>query len=120
MAKVYGKCYEKIGPFHDTRFMVGMLEKSSDKLERDRLLLFLKELIKHKSNTKQFIDAGGIKILVELVVLAHLHTSRATVPMQTTMIEASVDQLKGYAEKEWYFGNQEKERRGPYSFPEVF
>lgn len=35
------------------------------------------------------------------------------------MIEASVDQLKGFAEKEWYFGNQEKERRGPFSFPEV-
>ena len=57
--------------------------------------------------------------MVEMVVLAHLHTSRATVPMQTTMIEASIDQLRDYAEKEWYFGNQEKERHGPFSFPEV-
>ena len=48
MAKVYGKCHEEIGPFNDTRFMVGMLERSNDKLERDRILLFLKELIKNK------------------------------------------------------------------------
>ena len=48
MAKVYGKCHDEIGPFHDTRFMVGMLERSSDKLERDRILLFLRELIKNK------------------------------------------------------------------------
>lgn len=82
MAKVYGKCHEEIGPFHDTRFIVGMLERSTDKLERDRLLMFLKELMKNKENVKQFIDGGGIRILVELLVLAHLHISRATVPMQ--------------------------------------
>ena len=70
------------------------------------------------ANVKQFIDAGGIKLLVEIVVLAHLHTSRATVPLQTTMIEASEDQLLEFAEKEWYFGDQ-KERKGPYSYPEV-
>ena len=51
-------------------------------------------------------------------MLAHLHTSRATVPLQTTMIEASADQILEYAEKEWYFGDQ-KERKGPYSYPEV-
>ena len=86
MAKVYGKCHEEIGSFHDTRFIAGMLERSSDKLERDRLLLFLKELTKNKLNVKQFLDAGGIRILVELVVLAHLHVSRANVPMQVGCI----------------------------------
>lgn len=35
------------------------------------------------------------------------------------MIEASVDMLKSQAEKEWFFGNKEKERIGPHSFPEV-
>ena len=53
MSKVYGKCYEEIGPFHDTRFIVGMLDRSSDKLERDRLLLFLEKLMKNKYNVKQ-------------------------------------------------------------------
>lgn len=119
MAKVYGKCHEEIGPFHDTRFIVGMLERSTDKLERDRLLMFLKELMKNKENVKQFIDGGGIRILVELLVLAHLHISRATVPMQTTMIEASLEMFRDYAEKEWYYGNVEKERTGPFSFPEM-
>lgn len=80
MAKVYGKCHEEIGSFHDTRYIVSMLERSCDKLERDRLLLFLKELMKNKSNVKAFLDAGGVRILVELVVLAHLHVTRAVVP----------------------------------------
>lgn len=35
------------------------------------------------------------------------------------MIEASNDMLRGNAEKEWYYGNAEKERNGPHSFPEV-
>ena len=34
------------------------------------------------------------------------------------MIEASKD-TKVEGEKEWYFGNADKERRGPYSFEEV-
>ena len=36
------------------------------------------------------------------------------------MIEASIDMLKNQAEKEWFFGNKEKERIGPHSFPEVW
>ena len=34
------------------------------------------------------------------------------------MIEASMEQARE-SEKEWYFGNVDKERRGPYSFEEV-
>ena len=34
------------------------------------------------------------------------------------MIEASPDMARE-SEKEWYFGNAEKERLGPYSFEEV-
>lgn len=90
MSKVYGKCHEQIGSFHDTRFIVGMLDRSSDKLERDRLLLFLKKLTKNKYNVKQFLDAGGIRILVELIVLAHLHVTRAKVPLQVCMISLSI------------------------------
>lgn len=61
MAKVYGKCHEEIGPFHDTRFMVGMLERSSDKLERDRILLFLRELIKNKGTLSIFESLSYVK-----------------------------------------------------------
>ena len=36
-----------------------------------------------KVNTlKEIMDANGIKVLVDLLTLAHLHTSRATVPLQ--------------------------------------
>lgn len=37
---------------------------------------------------------------------------------QTNVIEASPD-MKRESEKEWYFGNKDKERLGPYSFDEV-
>ena len=29
MTKVYSKCYDEIGAFNDTRYIVGMLEKVS-------------------------------------------------------------------------------------------
>jgi DnaJ family protein C protein 13 len=34
------------------------------------------------------------------------------------MIEAAPDSMFD-SEKEWYYGNKEKERLGPYCFPEV-
>ena len=64
------------------------------------------------------MDANGVRILVDLLTLAHLHTSRAMVPTQTTAIEAG-NEMQRESEKEWYFGNKEKERLGPYSFEEV-
>lgn len=118
MAIVYGRHHEDIGPFNDTRYIVGMLERCTDKLERDRLIVFISKLILSKRNVKDFMDAGGIKALVDLLTLAHLHTSRATVPAQTNVIEASPEMMKE-TEKEWYYGNAEKERYGPYSFGEM-
>lgn len=69
-------------------------------------------------NVKEIMDANGIKILVDLLTLAHLHTSRAVVPTQTNVIEAGAN-MERESEKEWYFGNQDKERLGPYNFKEV-
>lgn len=62
-----------------------------DKTERDRLLMFIDKLLYHKTNVKLFLDANGIRVLVDLVTLAHLHTSRAHVPLQTQAIEAAPD-----------------------------
>ncbi|XP_064598102.1 dnaJ homolog subfamily C member 13-like isoform X2 [Liolophura sinensis] len=118
MTIVYGRCHEEIGAFNDTRYIVGMLERCSDKLERDRLVHFLNKLILHPKNVKEIMNANGIKTLVDLLTLAHLHTTRATVPLQTNVIEASPD-MKRESEKEWYFGNKDKERLGPYSFDEM-
>ncbi|CAB3992239.1 dnaJ homolog subfamily C member 13-like [Paramuricea clavata] len=118
MTKVYGKCHEEIGAFNDTKYIVGMLDRTSDKLERDRLLFFLNDLTKHQRNVKALLDVNAIKGLVELMTLCHLHTSRATVPLQTNLLEAAPDSGLG-GEKEWYYGNKEKERLGPFSFDEM-
>ncbi|XP_033855901.3 dnaJ homolog subfamily C member 13 isoform X1 [Acipenser ruthenus] len=118
LAIVYGKCNEEIGPFTDTKYIVGMLDRCTDRLERDRVILFLNKLILNKKNVKEVMDSNGVRIFVDLLTLAHLHTSRATVPLQSNVIEASPD-MKRESEKEWYFGNADKERRGPFSFEEM-
>ena len=89
-----------------------------DRMERDRLLMFIDKLLYHRQNVKLFLDTNGIRVLVDLVTLAHLHTQRAYVPLQTSALEASPDQQRD-TEKEWYYGNKDKEREGPYSFGEV-
>ena len=68
---------------------------------------------------KQVIDANGVKTLTDFLSLAHLHTSRAHVPTQRNVIEATSEMMANVGEKEWYFGNKEKERLGPYGMKEV-
>ncbi|XP_036374961.1 dnaJ homolog subfamily C member 13-like [Megalops cyprinoides] len=118
LAIVYGKCREEIGPFTDTKYIVDMLDQCTDRLERDRLILFLNKLILNKRNVQELMDANGVRILVDLLTLAHLHTSRATVPLQSNVLEAAPD-MKRESEKEWYFGHVDKERIGPFSFEEM-
>lgn len=117
MAIVYGRHWDIIGPFHDTRYILAMLDRSVDRQERDRLVLFLSKLILHKENVVDVLKAGGLKTLVELITLAHLHTSRAVIPTQTQAIEG-VGVEKGQ-EKEWYYGNEAKERNGPVGYTEL-
>ena len=57
MAIVYGRHHEDIGPFHDTRYILAMLDRSIDRQERDRLVLFLSKLILHKDNV---VDDGKL------------------------------------------------------------
>lgn len=45
-------------------------------MERDRLILFLNKLILNKENAKAVIDAKGVLVIVDLLTLAHMHTSR--------------------------------------------
>ncbi|XP_042910016.2 dnaJ homolog subfamily C member 13 isoform X1 [Parasteatoda tepidariorum] len=118
MAIVYGRHFDDIGCFNDTKFIINMLDRSTDKLERDRLVLFIGKLIHDKRNVKEIMDSNGLRILVDLLTLAHLHTSRATVPTQTNVIEASPEQMQ-MTEKEWYYRNAEKERHGPFGFNEM-
>ncbi|XP_042237903.1 dnaJ homolog subfamily C member 13-like isoform X4 [Homarus americanus] len=118
MALVYGLHHKDIGQFNDTRYIVTMLSRTCDKLERDRLLLFLNKLILEKSNVREVVEAGGVRILSDLLTLAHLHVSRAVMATQTNVIEASPDMARD-SEKEWYYQGSNKERAGPYSFKEL-
>lgn len=88
-------------------------------MERDRLVLFINKLILHKRNVRELTDAGGIRILIDLLTLAHLHTSRAVIPTQTNVIEASAD-MQISQEKEWYYNTEKTGRQGPVSFQEVY
>ena len=119
MTIVYGRHYEEIGCFHDTRYIVAMLDRTVDRIERDRLLLFLDKLILHKDNVPAVIQSNGIRILLELLPLAHLHTSRAVANSQSTAIESNPETTKDRQEKKWYYGNAYKERNGPISFYEL-
>lgn len=51
------------------------------------------------------------------VMLVALFSMPLCVP-QSNVLEASPD-MKRESEKEWYFGNADKERRGPFSYEEV-
>ena len=65
-----------------------------DRVERDRLLLFINKLILHRDNVAAVIQANGVKVLIDLLPLAHLHTNRAVVNSQTTAIEANPESTK--------------------------
>lgn len=116
MAIVYGSHHEDIGPFSDTKYIVGMLDRCMDRAERDRFVIFINKLINHRRNVKDLLDANGICILVDLLTLAHLHTSRAVVPTATNVIEAG--DMKRESEKEWYYNLADK-REGPVSYEQL-
>lgn len=117
MTIVYGRYFEDIGPFSDTKYIIGMLERCTDKMERDRLVEFINKLILHSRNVKEIMDQNGVRTLVDLLTLAHLHTSRAVVPTQTNVIEAGPN-MDRVVEKEWYY-NDGDQRKGPVSLEEL-
>lgn len=41
-----------------------------------------------QKNVKDLMDSNGIRILVDLLTLAHLHVSRATVPLQVRSLSS--------------------------------
>lgn len=57
-----------------------------DREERDRLIMFIDKILYHKANTKLFLENNGMKLMVDMLTLAHLHTTRAYVPTQVRPI----------------------------------
>lgn len=117
LAIVYSSFHDQIGYFPDTKFIVGMLDKTFDRLERDKLIYFLFRLSLNKENVKQILDSNGVSILVDLMTLGHLHTSRAIVPTQSNVIEAG--DMKREEEKEWHYCVSADNRVGPITFKEL-
>ncbi|CAH2042626.1 unnamed protein product, partial [Iphiclides podalirius] len=121
MTIVYGRYYEDIGPFADTKYIVQMLDRTCDRMERDRLVQFLAKLILHKKNVSEILEWNGIRILVELMTLAHLHTSRAMVPAQSNVLEAA-QPAQPSADREWYYNLEMPDkvhRKGPVSLQQL-
>lgn len=46
-----------------------------------------------QKNVKDVMDSNGVRIMVDLLTLAHLHTSRATVPLQVKTVKLCVPAL---------------------------
>jgi len=86
MAIVYGAYYKTIGQFNDLSYIVKMLNTAGSRLERDRLLVFLDKLLFLQDNAKDFIFANGVRSIVDLLTLAHLHVDRAVTPLAVSRL----------------------------------
>ncbi|KAL1502231.1 hypothetical protein ABEB36_007404 [Hypothenemus hampei] len=117
MAIVYGRYFEDIGPFSDTKYIVVMLERCLEKMERDRLVIFIGKLMLHRKNVRDLIDVGGAKILVDLMTLAHLHISRAVIHTQTNVIAAGPN-MTIEQKPEWHY-NTDEGRKGPITLDQL-
>lgn len=125
MAIVYGRCWEELGPFEDTSYIIRLLEKSRNRCERDRLVMFIEKLMLQRDNVKHVINANGVKLLIDIITLAHLQKNRPkTTVLQRNAIIAGEDLEAEMEEKEWYYGASsggtgEQERNGPVSLGEL-
>ena len=77
----------------------------------------MRQLLLVRDNAKAFIDGGGVRLLVDLLTLSHLHVERAVTPLQSNLIEAG--DMKRENEREWYTTDAEKNKRGPFSPEEL-
>ena len=59
-------------------------------------------MILEKGNVREAVEAGGVRVLTDLLTLAHLHVNRAVTVTQSNVIEASPDMTRD-SEKEWYY-----------------
>ncbi|KAA3681187.1 DnaJ subfamily C member 13, partial [Paragonimus westermani] len=107
MAVVYGRCHLEIGPVSDIPLLVYLLDRTTSAPERDCLLLLLNKLMLNKYNVDALVEADGVRVLVDLACLSHLHTSRASTPLQSNVLKASAaqDAHEGGAstQREWWW-----------------
>ncbi|KOB66523.1 putative DnaJ-like protein, subfamily C, member 13 [Operophtera brumata] len=164
MTIVYGRYFEDIGPFADTKYIVQMLDRRRPRVvlqpraghtaaeEGPRQLpagtlhtRSLTHIAGHGAGAEQnVIEAGAatssgdrewyynleqgtllqrkgpVSFQRVHCTLAHSHTSRATVPAQSNVIEAGAGTSSG--DREWYYNLEQGtllQRKGPVSFQRV-
>jgi DnaJ family protein C protein 13 len=78
---------------------------------------FIHELTRHPENARELVTCGGLRVLVDLLTLAHLHTGRAVIPTQSNVIEAGEGMTRNDS-PEWYY-MQGGVKTGPVGFREV-
>ncbi|ORC90853.1 endosomal trafficking protein RME-8 [Trypanosoma theileri] len=104
MTILYEYYANDIGQFNDLEYIMKMLEATLDPIFRDRLLKFIKEILRDRHNVKLFLDCDGLKQLVDLVTIAHLHLDRPQLHNPTNAIESSGLSVELQdQEKEWYY-----------------
>ncbi|PWV15681.1 putative endosomal trafficking protein RME-8 [Trypanosoma cruzi] len=116
MTILYEHYAADIGQFNDVEYIVRMLETTFDPIFRDRLLIFILQLMRVRYNVKLFLDCDGLKPLVDLFTLAHLHVDRPQLRNATNAIENNVDTTDLQdQEKEWYY-TRDGAKQGPISY----
>ncbi|XP_018647306.1 endosomal trafficking protein, putative [Schistosoma mansoni] len=109
MSVVYHRCHHEIGPITDIPLLTYLLDRTTFASERDCLLLLLDKLMLNKNNVMSFVDADGVRVLIDLACLAHLHTNRAPTPFQSNVLKASSEQefsgSGANTQREWWYIN---------------
>ena len=68
------------------------------------MVIFISKLMLHRDNVKLVIDAQGIKLLIDMITLAHLQKNRPkTTVLQRNAIIAGEELESEMEEKEWFY-----------------
>ncbi|KAF0992758.1 hypothetical protein HZS_1417, partial [Henneguya salminicola] len=116
MSKIYASHYTSIGNFEDTNYIFDLFKSSKTKIDRDLFLILIRELLHNKENARKLISTNALTFFVDLATMAHLHTSRAAIPVQTLMLEDSFS--NDFSNPEWYV-NQEGKSSPAFSLTTV-
>ncbi|KAL2651546.1 hypothetical protein R1flu_019674 [Riccia fluitans] len=110
MTIVYEQHYQIIGAFDGTPHITVLLDRTSDRALRHRLLLLLKVLMKVAANAEMCVAVGGCSLAVDLLTTAHEASERTAIPLQSNLIAATA-----FIEpqKEWHYVDKDGVQVGP-------
>lgn len=110
MAIVYEQHYNTVGPFEGTAHVAVLLDRTSDRALRHRLLVLLKVLMKVLSNIEACVLVGGCVLAVDLLTVIHEASERTAIPLQSNLIASTAFMEPS---KEWMFIDKDGTQVGP-------